>query len=246
MQRYIEQLIEDLDLAANNPPEPAYIEAPPQFDDLPDMAELALAPFKSIEELTGIGEEAFPLSSDLTVEECEAVDEAIFRVFESLHIEPVDAPEDLPPDLLYDVLTTNWDYVVQYLPSSGFDLELCTGDPETCPHGDFCNCGEEFDEFELPEKFASCINPIAQSIDGGFTCYLNPETLEMEETPKSLIDDTHEFKMITGFDPENEQLKHESCDECYTFEPLDTHESFRIMESFAETNMLESTQTPMN
>jgi hypothetical protein len=35
MQRYIEQLIEDLDLAANNPPEPAYIEAPPQFDDFP-------------------------------------------------------------------------------------------------------------------------------------------------------------------------------------------------------------------
>jgi len=145
MQRYIEQLIEDLDLAANNPPNPAYIETPPHLDDYPQIAELALAPFQSIEELTGISEEAFPHVLDLSVEECEAVNEAIFRVFESLHIELVDAPEDLPPEMLYDVLTSNWDYGVQYLPSSGFDLELCTGDPETCPYGEFCDCDEDPD-----------------------------------------------------------------------------------------------------
>ena len=145
MQRYIEQLIEDLDRAAENPPDPEYIEVPPHLDNNPDIAELALVPFKPISEWTGIGSEVFPVVIDLSWEEWKKVNEAILRVFESLHIELVDAPEDLPPEMLYEVLTTNWDYPVQYLPLSGMDLELCTGDPMTCPYGDLCDCYEEQD-----------------------------------------------------------------------------------------------------
>jgi hypothetical protein len=145
MQRYIEQLIEDLDRVAENPPDPQYIEVPPHLDDNPEIAELALVPFKPISEWTGIGSEVFPNLVDLSGDEWEKVNEAIFRVFESLHIDLVDAPEDLPPEMLYEVLTTNWDYPVQYLPLSGMDLELCTGDPMTCPYGEYCDCDEEPD-----------------------------------------------------------------------------------------------------
>jgi len=155
MKRYIEQLIEDLEMVANNPPDPVYIEAPPHLDNHPEIAELALVPFKPIEEWTGINMEVFPHFTELTDQECEALNEAIFRVFESLHIDLVDAPEDLPPEMLYDALSSNWNYHVQYLPSSGFDLELCTRDPETCPYGDFCDCGEEpdFSMDEPPTNF---------------------------------------------------------------------------------------------
>nr|NQU93463.1 hypothetical protein [Bacteroidota bacterium] len=50
-------------------------------------------------------------------------------------------------------LIDNWDSLVQYLPSSGFDWELCSGDPQTCPFGEFCNCDEELPEEEPQQPF---------------------------------------------------------------------------------------------
>ncbi len=153
MDRYLTQLIEDLENAAANPPTPAYIEPPPHLEELPDVAELALVPFKPISEWTGIEAVNFPLMPNLTVNQMEMVNEAIFKVFESLQIELIDIPDEIPSEWLYDVLTTNWDELVQYLPSSGFDLELCTGDPMTCPYGEYCDCGEEpdfSDDEDLP------------------------------------------------------------------------------------------------
>ena len=145
MDRYITQLVEDLEEVAQNPSTPAYIEPPPHLEELPDVAELALVPFKSIEEWTGIDARKFPLMPDLTGDQTEMVNKAIFKVFESLQIELIDIPDEIPREWLYDVLTTNWDVPVQYLPSSGFDMELCTGDPMTCPYGEYCDCNDDSD-----------------------------------------------------------------------------------------------------
>ena len=141
----------------------------------------------------------------------------------------------MPPEILYEVLTTNWHHQVQYLPSSGMDLELCTGDPMTCPYGEYCSCNEEIDEHEIPLRFNDVLAKIAESIDAGFICYLNPDTLEMEDTPKMLIEDPHEYKMITGFEPKDEKMKHNDWEQFYTFEPLESFESFKIMEGFADS-----------
>ncbi len=146
MQIYINHLIDDLEEVAKNPPAAPYIEPPPHLEDDPVTSELALSPFVTIEELTGIKQEVFPEIIDLEGDQWEQVNEAIFKVFESLFIELVDAPRDIPPDALYEVLTTNWHHLVQYLPSSGMDLELCTGDPMSCPYGEFCSCGNDFEE----------------------------------------------------------------------------------------------------
>ena len=88
---------------------------------------------------------AFPDMTSLSGEQWKKVNDAIFKVFQAFHIELVDLPKDIPPEILYDVLSTNWDDYVQYLPSSGFDLELCSSDPMTCPYGEYCDCGEEPD-----------------------------------------------------------------------------------------------------
>ena len=87
---------------------------------------------------------------------------------------------------------------------------------------------------EIPDRFEKILKPIAQSIDAGFICFLNPKTLEIEEVPQELINDPYEFKMMTGSGLEDFQLKYKSWDEYYEFEPLESHESFRIMEAFAE------------
>jgi hypothetical protein len=153
MERYIQQLIEVLDQVANDLHPHPYYEIPPHLVENPEIAELALLPFKPISEWTGIDSIVFPCIADLKDDLWGRVNDAIFRVFESFHIELIDVPEDIPPEILYDILNSNWDYPVQYLPLSGFDLELCAGYPMTYPYGEFCNCNgddEFFDDEEQP------------------------------------------------------------------------------------------------
>ncbi|HDR51547.1 MAG TPA: hypothetical protein ENN90_07995 [Mariniphaga anaerophila] len=82
MENYIRQLIEDLLAVAKNPPKPTWIEPPPHLEEDPVISELALVPFQTIEELTGIKQEAFPLMDQLQGDQWERVNEAIFKVFE--------------------------------------------------------------------------------------------------------------------------------------------------------------------
>ncbi|NQV01712.1 MAG: hypothetical protein HQ542_03630 [Bacteroidia bacterium] len=140
MEKYLTQLLEDLEAAANNPPQAAYIEIPPHLESLLDAAELALVPFKPISEWTRIDPKVFPEMIQLSANQMEKLNQAIFRVLESIHVEIIDIPEKISPERLYDVLTWCWDDPVQYLPSTGFDLELCTGDPYNCPYGELCDC----------------------------------------------------------------------------------------------------------
>jgi len=204
------------------------------------MAELALVPFKPISEWTGIDPQVFPEMIDLEGGQWERVNEAIFKVFETLHIELIDAPEDIPPEMLYDVLTTNWDYPVQYLPSSGFDLELCTYDPKTCPYGDYCNCGEDSDfpiddvpyENTLVQSPENLVKEIAEMIDCGMICFLNPDTREMVSVPVWIFDGT----FSADADPFEEDFDRVDTqwERFIRIEPLESHESFRIMEEFSE------------
>jgi hypothetical protein len=140
IQKYVDQLEEDLLDRVSNPPSEPYIEPPLHLGHDPVVSELALVPFKTIEEWTAIKQELFPESIDLTACQCAQLNEAILKIFDSLNLEPIDIPVDIPPEYLYEVFTMNWDLPVQYLPASGMDLEYCTGDPKDCPYGEFCDC----------------------------------------------------------------------------------------------------------
>ncbi|MBU1368196.1 MAG: hypothetical protein KJ578_07125 [Bacteroidetes bacterium] len=116
MPNHLQHLIENLETAAKNPPKRPFIKLPPQFEDWPELAELALPPYRYIEEWTGIQQRASPALIDLSCEEWPAMNVA----FEAINIPRVDAPPKLPYS----------DIAVQYLPEVGFDLELCTHYPE--------------------------------------------------------------------------------------------------------------------
>lgn len=145
MQRYVEQLIDDLEEAAANPPAKPFIEPPLHMEEDEEISELALVPFKPIATWTGISPEVFPHSFRLTDPQVALLLEAMFKLLESIKVELVDIPEEIPPEMLYDILTEYWDDKVQYLPSSGMDWEICTGNQQTCPYGEFCDCGDHFD-----------------------------------------------------------------------------------------------------
>ena len=93
---------------------------------------------------------------------------------------------------------------------------------------------------ELPEKYKSIVNEIAQYIDMGMLCFLNPETDELDFIPQEIYYDAN-------YDDDPEKVKKELIDlhgwevikfldweNPIGFEPLHSSESFRIMEKFAQ------------
>ena len=93
---------------------------------------------------------------------------------------------------------------------------------------------EEPEEPEVPGKYIKVIPVIADSIDSGFVCFLNPDTLEHEDFPQMMINDQHEYEMETDESTDEITFKHDKWEHCITFEPLESYESFKIMEKFAE------------
>jgi hypothetical protein len=92
---------------------------------------------------------------------------------------------------------------------------------------------EENDEIDIPAKFLPVIKTIAGNIDAGLVTYLNPETLEIEDIPKEFADDFDEMEMATGITEEELELKHSEWENCIEFHPLESRDSFIIMEDFA-------------
>jgi Uncharacterised protein family (UPF0158). len=90
------------------------------------------------------------------------------------------------------------------------------------------------DEFTLPAQYDSIIKSIAGSIDAGLVCFLNLDTLEIEEVPQGLIDDPEETEMQTGLSINELDLKYPEWERHICIEPLESDESFRIMEKFVQ------------
>ncbi|MCD6355459.1 MAG: hypothetical protein J7L95_07915 [Prolixibacteraceae bacterium] len=87
---------------------------------------------------------------------------------------------------------------------------------------------------ELPEEFVKVIPEIAENIDAGFICFLNLDTREIEDIPKHMVLNPEDFERMTGESAEENDFKYLSWENYVTFEPLGSHESFQIMEGFAE------------
>lgn len=88
------------------------------------------------------------------------------------------------------------------------------------------------EEIVIPEKYRELVRKTAESIDCGMVCFINPATLEMEDVPKSLLEE----RFFTEDDEEEEDdvldLQHENWEKCITVEPPESSESFTIMENF--------------
>jgi len=94
---------------------------------------------------------------------------------------------------------------------------------------------------ELPDKYKSIVNEIAQCIDMGMICYLNLETDEIDSIPQGIfnevdmLDEPEDIKQelidIYGSD----DIKFLDWENPIEFEPLPPFESFRIMENYVQT-----------
>jgi len=98
---------------------------------------------------------------------------------------------------------------------------------------------ETLNEIEIPEKYQKIVKQIAESIDGGITCHLNPGTLEVIEIPKNLANEIN-YKGYSDNDEEFSELdddlkKLDKWEKDITFDPPSSDVSFGIMESFASS-----------
>lgn len=101
----------------------------------------------------------------------------------------------------------------------------------------------EENEPEIPEKFRKLVHDVAENIDCGLVCFINPETLEVEEIPKEMVDGLSYFSINPEFEDEDEEdeededeqkFLHEDWKNCITVEPRESSESFKIMERFVD------------
>ncbi|MDR2814009.1 MAG: UPF0158 family protein [Prevotellaceae bacterium] len=90
---------------------------------------------------------------------------------------------------------------------------------------------------QLPVKYRDVVRQIADNLNAGFICFFNPDTLELENTPKDLLgelgEDGEDCEANFGF-----KLTHNKWKSCLKIEPLSSRESFTIMEDF--TNKLKN------
>jgi hypothetical protein len=87
---------------------------------------------------------------------------------------------------------------------------------------------EENNEITIPRKYEVVVHAIADAISAGLICHLNMDTLEIEDYFTGMDTDELEAEAGEKLEPKYLQWKN-----VLTFEPLESSESFRIMENFA-------------
>lgn len=93
---------------------------------------------------------------------------------------------------------------------------------------------EETEQKGIPKSYKKLISEIAENLLIGFICFFNPKTLEVEFLPKKLIEDPKEYEMITGESYKNMELEHKSWEKCIEIEPIESYDSFKVMEYFID------------
>lgn len=95
-------------------------------------------------------------------------------------------------------------------------------------------------EPEIPEKYRELVHTVAENIDCGLVCFINPETLEVEEIPKGMLDGFSDFSINPEFDEDEDEdedeqkFLHYDWETYITVEPRESSESFKIMERFVD------------
>jgi len=158
LQRYINQLLADIEVATKNVPEPWYPleeEADEEFGVLPWMEDPENAPKKSLEEWTNLKKEQFPPESRLTDNQVSVLLSAIKQMLDAYNCSAVFQIE-VPDRIQYRVIRERFRQEVPMLKANYFFFEFCDkkgqSDRSECLLGEeYCHCAffeAFFEEFE--------------------------------------------------------------------------------------------------
>jgi hypothetical protein len=235
MVRYVEQLLEDMQAITDKMNSAERIPDITEIRSSQSIRELVQNPFVTLDELSGIKYEQLPEHIAMDGLQTRKVLRSMLQMLDAFNLK-VYYPEQAPHEIKYEALRENWDTLyIKHLPYSGDDIDLCTGDPQTCPFGEFCECGRplEFHMWDVPEKYREVVKKIAENNNCGYVCFYNPDTGEMEEAMPEWLEDPGELEDAAD-QKWDEMYTFENWEHLITIEPPESHESFRIMEDFAE------------
>ena len=147
MQRYTEQLIEDI-REAKKRPRPPKMELPPELELMRGAEEYLHGKLYKMGNLFGLQKEQFPPSEKLDEKQIEDIIRSLTELWEAFNFIP-DFPEGLPDVYKYNLLVDYLNYETTVV-SNGFNhFEFCGYDPGSCPFPEeFCTCKD----FELDDE----------------------------------------------------------------------------------------------
>ncbi|MEN9444580.1 MAG: hypothetical protein RIS47_1470 [Bacteroidota bacterium] len=159
MQRYVEQLIDDIGLAIQkSPPENpnsqfAETELWDQLITIDDI--ISLGKEEPMVYYLGINDLVFPPSKRLTPKLAELLARAILDLWTAFRIE-AEFPEGFPLAELYPMLLDKMREPLMHFPIGLTHIEFCDYEPTTCPFGEkYCTCNST--EIEVkPDEPCGC------------------------------------------------------------------------------------------
>jgi hypothetical protein len=145
MEKYIAQLIEDLQAAESVSINPMYLELDDEMECLRGSIEYLEGPSITFEQAFEIEKARFPPPEKLTPAQMQNIADAILSLWQA-HNFYADIPKGLPVNLVYVLLVDKWNEEVQYVSRGEVHFDwLCYGD-EQCKIKDWCKgkwCGWE-------------------------------------------------------------------------------------------------------
>lgn len=86
---------------------------------------------------------------------------------------------------------------------------------------------------DIPQKYYETVLQIATAIDSGFICYLNPQTLEIEQVQKKAMLDAEEIEEQQDDMLDEFALNYMKWERFIEFTPFERDEILDMMENFA-------------
>ena len=152
MERYVEQLKEDLQQAASSASVKAkskqaqYIGSSQDEACLAEVDEFIKGSSQTIADIIGIEQHQLPPLEKLTLEQVDEVYEELLEVFLAFNYHP-DFPEEAPTPTKYRLLREKLHEKHPFLTLGACHLEFCNYEPESCPFpGEVCRCKEVLDD----------------------------------------------------------------------------------------------------
>ena len=145
MRRYMEQLLDDIRAAAAAPPTPWFDSQADEEDEMGETNGLdraLLAPWRSIEDWTGISKVALPPADRLTEQQQHDLLEALKDLLGALRCHVVFQQTNVPLALQYSAVREGFDQQIPLAHAKDHFFAFCQPgqDPDHCLLGQYCEC----------------------------------------------------------------------------------------------------------
>lgn len=152
MEKYINQLLADLEVAKQNVPLPIdyeilYPDHPAVEYGLPHLVAFDLQA-TPLSQLLGINFEQLPPVEKLTDEQAEKLNKGILELWKVFNLSADIPSVNIPSRLIYKALRDYWSRGhIQYMPIGTWHIEFCNYEPSQCPWGKaYCVCKDFYEQ----------------------------------------------------------------------------------------------------